>query len=131
MTENEKYQIIKTLVDTNGNKQTAALKIVCTKRHINRMAAGYKTSGKAFFIHGNHTHQPITTISENTRLLVLTLYQTKYYESNLTHFQELLYEMEHLKLSVSSISSTLRKEYILSPKAHRCTRKKVKKELKH
>ena len=93
------------------------------------MIAGYKKSGKAFFIHGNHAHKPVTTIPDETRLLVLNLYQTKYYEANLTHFQELLAELEHIDISVSSISSILRKEYIISPKAHRVTRKKVKKEL--
>lgn len=54
--ENEKYEIIKKLIDTNGNKQTAALKIGCTKRTINRLIAGYKKSGKAFFVHGSHAH---------------------------------------------------------------------------
>lgn len=130
MTENEKYQIIKTLIDTDGNKQMAALKIGCTKRHINRMVAGYRKSGKTFFVHGNHAHQPITTIPDHTKQLVLNLYQTKYQEANLTHYQELLHEREHIDISASSISAILRKEYILSPKAHRSTRKKVKKELK-
>ena len=130
MNENEKYQIIKKLVDTDGNKQTAALKIDCTKRHINRLIAGYKHSGKAFFVHGNHAHKPATTIPDETKLLVLNLYQTKYCEANLTHYQELLAEMEGIHISISSISSILRKEYILSPNAHRVTKKKVKKELK-
>ncbi len=130
MTENEKYQIIKRLVDSDGNKQTAALKIGCTTRHINRLIVGYKLSGKAFFVHGNHTHKPATTIPEETKNTVLNLYQTKYYEANLTHYKELLAEREDIHISVSSISSILRKEYILSPNAHRATRKKVKKELK-
>ncbi|MGL5260497.1 MAG: ISNCY family transposase, partial [Lachnospiraceae bacterium] len=108
---------------------TAALKIACTKRHINRLIAGYKASGKAFFVHGNHAHKPVTTISEDTKNLVYSLYQTKYFESNLTHYQELLAEMENIHLSVSSISSILRKNYILSPKAHRSTKKKLKQEL--
>lgn len=130
MNENEKYQIIKKLVDSDGNKQTAALKIGCTKRHINRLITGYMLSGKSFFVHGNHAHKPVTTIPDETKLLVLNLYQTKYYNSNLTHFQELLAEMEMLHVSVSTIASILRKEYILSPNAHRITKKKVKKELK-
>lgn len=130
MTENEKYQIIKKLVETSGNKQTAALKIGCTKRHINRLIAGYKKSGKAFFVHGNHAHTPATTIPADIKQLVLNLYQTKYFECNLTHFQELLAEIEDINISVSSISAILRKEYILSPKAHRSTKKKMKKELK-
>ena len=130
MTENEKYKIIKKLVDADGNKQNAALKIGCTPRHINRLIAGYKKSGKAFFVHGNHARKPVTTISQEIRLLVLNLYQTKYYEANLTHYQELLAELEQIDISVSSIAAILRKEYIISPKAHRVTRKRVKKELK-
>lgn len=128
--ENEKYQIIKKLVDTSGNKQTAALKIGCTIRHINRLIDGYKKSGKAFFVHGNHAHKPATTIPDETKLLILNLYKTKYFEANLTHYQELLSEVENINVSISTISSILRKEYILSPKAHRSTKKKVKKELK-
>lgn len=46
------------------------------------------------------------------------------------HYCELLEEYEHVKLSVSTIHSILRKEYILSPKANRISRKTVKKELK-
>jgi len=128
--ENEKYEIIKKLVDTDGNKQTAALKIGCTKRHINRLIIGYKNYGKEFFVHGNHAHKPVTTISIETKQLILNLYQTKYFGANLTHFQELLADIETIEVSVSTISSILRKEYILSPKAHRSTKKKVKKELK-
>lgn len=130
MNENEKYQIIKKLVDTDGNKQTAALKIGCSLRHVNRLIAGYKESGKTFFVHGNHNHKPSTTIPDETNLLILNLYRSKYYEANLTHYQELLADMEHIDVSVSTIASILRKEYILSPKAHRVTKKKVKKELK-
>lgn len=129
MSENEKYLIIKQLVDTNGNKQTAALKIGCTKRHINRLIAGYRSSGKAFFSHGNHSHKPITTIPDHTKKLVLDLYQTKYYDCNLTHYQELLLDREDINISISSISAILRTNYILSPKAHRSTKKKFKKEL--
>lgn len=48
MDENKKYEIIKKLVDTNGNKKMAELKIECTGRHINRLITGYKQRGKAF-----------------------------------------------------------------------------------
>ena len=130
MNENEKYQIIKKLIDTDSNKRTAALKIGCTLRHVNRLIAGYRKSGKSFFVHGNHSHKPSTTISEERKLLILNLYRSKYYEANLTHFQELLAEIEQIDVSVSTISSLLRKEYILSPKAHRVTKRKVRKELK-
>ncbi len=130
MDENEKYQIIKKLVDTNGNKETARLKLGCTLRHINRLIVGYKEEGKAFFVHGNRGRKPATALPEDTRLLILDLYRTKYYDANLTHYCELLEEYENIKVSVSTINSILRKEFILSPRANRITRKTVKKELK-
>lgn len=130
MDENQKYEIIKKLVDTSGNKKTAALKIGCSDRHINRLIKGYKGRGKAFFIHGNRGRQPATTLPADARALVLDLYRTKYYDCNLTHYSELLAERENINVSVSAVSSILRKEFILSPKANRSTKKAVKKELK-
>jgi len=35
MNENQKYEIIKKLVESNGNKNTADLKLNCTMRSIN------------------------------------------------------------------------------------------------
>lgn len=130
MDENQKFEIIKKLVDTNGNKKTAALKIGCSQRHINRFIKGYKEKGKAFFIHGNRGRQPSITLPTDTKQLILDLYRTKYFDCNLTHYSELLEDKEHIKVSVSTISSILRKEFILSPKANRSSKKAVKKELK-
>lgn len=130
MDENQKYEVIKKLVETNGNKKTAALKIGCSDRHINRLIKGYKEQGKAFFIHGNRGRQPSITLLSDIRQLILDLYRTKYYDCNLTHYSELLAENENIKVSVGTISSILRKEFILSPKANRSTKKAVKKELK-
>lgn len=130
MGENQKYQIIKKLVETNGNKKTAALKIGCSDRHINRLIKGYQEKGKAFFIHGNRGRQPAITLLSDVKQLILDLYRTKYFDCNLTHYSELLDEKENIKVSVSTISSILRKEFILSPKANRSTKKAVKKELK-
>ena len=60
----------------------------------------------------------------------MDLYLNKYYDCNLTHYSELLAEKENIKVSVSTIYSILRKEFILSPKAKRSTKKALKKELK-
>lgn len=130
MDENQKYEIIKKLVDTNGNKKTAALKIGCSDRHINRLIKGYQEKGKAFFIHGNRGRQPAITLPSDTKQLILDLYRTRYYDCNLTHYSELLEEKESITVSVSTIASILRKKFILSPKAKRSTKKAVKKELK-
>ena len=130
MDELKKHEMIKALLDhPHGNKDRAALTLGCTKRHINRMIAGYRKEGKAFFLHGNKGRKPATTIPEETRNLVVDLYRTRYYEANFQHFTELLEEREGISLSVSSVSRILEAEYILSPLVTKAKRKRVKKEL--
>ena len=49
--EKQKYEIIKKLVETNGNKDRARIKLgLKSIRQINRLIAGYKEYGKEFFI---------------------------------------------------------------------------------
>ena len=48
MNEEYKYKIIKKLVETNGNKKRAAIKLKRSVRQIDRMIAGYKEYGKDF-----------------------------------------------------------------------------------
>ena len=42
MNEQNKYEIIKKLVETNGNKKRAATRLGCTVRTINRLIIKYK-----------------------------------------------------------------------------------------
>lgn len=130
MDENNKYEIIKKLVDSNGNKKRATLTLQCSLRHINRMIKGYKSQGKEYFIHGNKGRKPAHTLADTTKQLILDLYRTKYSEANITHFSELLKKHENITVSASTIHSILMQEFILSPKAKRATRKNVKAKLK-
>ena len=47
MKEQEKYDVIKELVDHNGNKNRAAMKLGISKRQINRLIIKYKEKGKS------------------------------------------------------------------------------------
>lgn len=58
MKEQRKYEVIKKLVETNGNKKRAAVELDLSLRQINRLIAGYITYGKEFFIHGNRNKIP-------------------------------------------------------------------------
>lgn len=131
MDEQNKYEVIKSLVDhpETGNKDRAALKLGCTRRHINRMITGYLKEGKAFFVHGNKGRKASTTISDDIRKQIVDLYRTKYYEANFEHYTELLERFEGIHISTSSVMNILEKEYILSPKVTKAKRKRVKKEL--
>lgn len=129
MNEQRKYEVIKKLAETNGNKQRAALNLQLSVRQINRLLKGYKEEGKAFFVHGNHGRKPVNTIPYATRKLVVDLYRTKYFEANFTHYTELLERLEGIKLSVSAVSSILETEYIFSPRVTKSKKKRIKKEL--
>jgi transposase len=129
MTEDFKYKIIKKLVETNGNKKAAALRIGCTIRNVNRLIKGYRSKGKEFFTHGNKGRKPVHAIPEDTRRMITDLYQTKYHGANFTHYSELLAIHEKISVTPSTINTILMAEHILSPKACRVTKKRVKSEL--
>ena len=132
MNEQKKYEVIKSLADhpDTGNKDRAALILGCTKRHINRMLQGYSRNGKDFFIHGNRGKKPATTISIEIRQKVVDLYRTKYFEANFEHYTELLKKNEGISISASSVMGVLESEYILSPKATKAKRRRIKQKLK-
>lgn len=129
MDEHQKYEVVKKLVDTNGNKTRAAVELECTPRHVNRMIEGYKRRGKTFFIHGNRARKPANTISEETKGLIVGLYSNKYLDANYKHFTELLGECEGIHVSCGTVHSLLMEEDLLSPKARKSTKKRVRKKL--
>lgn len=129
MKEEMKYLTIKKLVETNGNKKRAAIKLDCTVRHINRMIAGYKEKGKAYFVHGNRGRTPAHAFSEEFKTEIEQLYLSKYWDCNYTVFTEFLAERENIYISIDEARVILRDKYILSPRSHKSTKRKLKKEL--
>ena len=51
--EQHKCEVIKKLVDNDGNKKRASIELNCTIRTINRLIIKYKSEGEAGFIHKN------------------------------------------------------------------------------
>lgn len=130
MKAQEKYEIIKTLVEKNGNKLRAAAKIGCTVRTINRLIIKYKTEGKAGFVHGNTGRKPVHTIPDSEKAKILSLYNEKYWDTNFTYACELLHKHDCIQLSVTTLRKMLMAEYILSPRATRKTIRLARKQLK-
>ena len=124
MNEKDNYDVIKELVDHNGNKNRAAKKLNISRRQINRLVIKYKEKGKSGFVHGNRGHVPSKTLDKSISEDIILLYKTKYQDFNFNHFKEYLEEEEKIKVSYDFIYKHLTKTGILSPKA----RKKTKKE---
>lgn len=126
MNELEKYEVIKKLVDTNGNKHRAAIKLNVTIRTINRLIKKYKEEGKAGFIHGNRGRVPSSAISLHIKKQIIEDYVNNFSDTNFKHFSEIVYEDYHITISDTTINNWLRELDIISPKA----RKKQKEILK-
>lgn len=128
MNELEKYEVIKELVDHNGNKNRASKKLGISIRQVNRLIIIYKEKGKSGFIHGNRGRIPSKALDKSISEDIILLYKSKYQEFNFTHFKEYLEEEENIKVSYKFIYNTLTNAEILSPKARRKTKKEFKKK---
>ena len=129
MNEEFKYQIIKKLVETNGNKKRAAIQLNRSIRQIDRMIAGYKEKGKAYFVHGNRDRKPSHALSEEFKTEIEQLYLNKYFDCTYTAFTECLADRENIFLSIDEVRVILRDKYIFSPRTHKVTKKRLRKQL--
>lgn len=128
--EDYKYKTIKKLVETNGNKERARIKLgLKSIRQINRLIAGYKKYGKEFFIHGNRGRKPKHALSNELKDEIELLYISKYFDCTYTQFTEYLAERENIFLSTPEVGQILREKYILSPRSRKVTKKNIKKKL--
>ena len=128
MNEKEKYDVIKELVDHNGNKNRASKKLGLSRRQIDRLIIKYKEKGKAGFVHGNRTHKPINALDKSISQDIILLYENKYQDWNFNHFKEFLKKDENIDVSYNFIYKTLTKEGILSPKARKKTKREYSKK---
>ena len=128
MNEKNKYDIIKELVEHNGNKKRAALKLGITERQINRLIIKYRKNGKSGFVHGNRGHMPAKALDKSVSQDIILLYKNKYYDFNFNHFKEYLEDEENIKVSYDFIYKTLTKAGILSPKARKKTKRNFAKQ---
>lgn len=90
MNEQEKYEVIKELVDHNGNKNRASKKLGLSRRQVDRLIIKYKEKGKAGFVHGNRTRKPINDLDKSISEDIILLYKNKYQDWNFNHFKEFL-----------------------------------------
>src|SRR5574344_1066222 len=128
MNEQEKYDVIKELVDHNGNKNRASKKLGISRRQIDRLIIKYKEKGKAGFVHGNRTHKPINALDKSISEDIILLYKNKYQDWNFNHFKEFLKKDENIDVSYDFIYKTLTKSDILSPKARKKTKREYDKQ---
>lgn len=127
--EERKYEIISKLVETEGNKKAAAVKLGCSTRTINRLIQVYKSEGKKGFSHKNKGRSPSTRYDDAIREKIINLYIREYPDASIEHFTQIVEQDLGITISSETIRLWLIEEKILSPKSHRVTRKRMKKKL--
>ena len=89
MNEKEKYEVIKELVDHNGNKNRASKKLGISRRQIDCLIIKYKEKGKSAFIDDNWSKKPVNALDKSISEDILLLYN-KYQVWNFNHFKYFL-----------------------------------------
>lgn len=131
MKETQKFNIIKAVADGNKSKNRAEVELGLTRRQINRLLASYKMYGKEAFRHKSRGRASHRATPDNIKKHVVDLYQTDtYYDANFVHFTECLEKYKKIKLSVTTVSNILQEADILSPMAHKQTKRKQTRKLK-
>ncbi len=123
MNEQEKYEVIKELVDHKGNKNRVSKKLNISRRQVNRLIIIYKEKGKPGFIHGNRSRKPVNSLDKSISEDIVLLYRNKYQGFNFNHYKDMLEEYENIKVSYDYIYKHLVSNGFLSPKANRQTKK--------
>lgn len=128
MNEQQKYEVIKELVDHNGNKNRAAVKLHLSRRQIDRLIIKYKENGKSAFVHGNRDKKPSTALDKSISENIVLLYKNKYQDFNFNHFKDYLDEEENIHVSYKFIYNTLMNAGITSPKVRKATKRRLAKQ---
>ena len=69
--------------------------------------------------------EPSNTIPNKIKNNIINLYNEKYFNFNISHFSEILKEFENITVFIPTIISILRKEFIISPKSQRKTKREL------
>lgn len=129
MNEMKKYEVIKDVVYGKKSKARAEIELSLTRRQIDRLILKYKDLGKIGFMHGNRNRIPVNALTKDFKDEIADLYITKYFDCTYTLFSELLAERENIFISVDEARKILIERDILSPMAHKSTKRTYKRKL--
>lgn len=135
LTANEqmKYSTAKEVIDlgcTDTAIRRGKTKLGCTRKTLLKYMRWYENKDISLFSHHNKGHKPVTTKPEETRKLVLQLYQDKYSTASFTHFAEILKEDYNISVSDGTLHSILKKALFVSPCSKKATKRRMEKDLR-
>lgn len=106
----------------------AALLLGLSERSVRRLRARLENAGPAALVHGNRGRRPANALTLALTGRVVRLAKTTYAGCNDSHLTDLLREREGIALSRASVQRLLRAAGIASPRRHRSTRYRSRRE---
>ncbi|MCL2253301.1 MAG: ISNCY family transposase [Lachnospiraceae bacterium] len=130
--ENLEYEIIRDYVEGGeiARKSCIISKLDICSKTLKNMVNGYKSEGKAWFIHGNRGRKPIHALSDDKKDLIINTYTKEYPDASYAHATELLKEDNIISISKSTVRNILLENDITSPFVTKKTRRCVAKRLR-
>ncbi len=123
MNEQNKYEIIKKLVETNGNKKRAATRLGCTVRTINRLIIKYKEQERRVSGAWNRGRLPASAVPLDIKNKIISLYINDFSDANFTHFCEIVESDFGIKISDTTLNNWMRAQDVLSQRQEEKQRK--------
>ena len=126
--ENEKYQVIKKVVDGVITKKQAEIELNKCRRQINRLIIKYNTEGEEGFVHKNKGKTNVNKKDEKLILELEELYLNEYYDYNFEAFYDEI--SNKYDISYAVMINAFKKDDIISPLAHKNTIKLYNEKMK-
>ena len=121
--ENLKAAVIECCVNGSMTIKVAANRLNFSERYVKKLKARYKKYGASSLIHGNCGKQPKHTIDANIKSTIWNIWNLpELEECNFTHFQDILHDIYHIKISYSSLYRFLKSKGVKSPRKHNKTK---------
>lgn len=105
--EMKKILVIEKVIHRHLAVKEAAEMLELSTRQVLRLKKRYLTEGPQGIAHKNRGRKPAHALPEAVKDQVAQLYSKTYYDSNNTHYSELLEEHEAIKISPSSVRRIL------------------------
>lgn len=120
MNELKRITIIQSVIDKKRTQKEAATALHISERQIRNLLKLYREQGVYGLKHKNKFHKPSHAFSQDfiDHIVQLKL-SDDYFDTNFSHFKDLLEERENITISYSALYSMLTSHNIHSKKSHR------------
>ncbi len=124
-----RYEVIKGAIDRKISNSEAAGLLGISRRQVIRIKNRVRRVGPRGIVHGNRGRRPKLAISNETKEMILSLYQSRYNGFNVLHFGEFLKEAHDIEVSRETLRKLLLisglRTKVKSPPRHRSRRARM------